>query len=62
MLFPPDARPVFRAACGADQPVDDALWTRARGWALALGVALANGDERVAAIGRRTLAAALADR
>jgi aminoglycoside phosphotransferase (APT) family kinase protein len=62
MLFPPEARPAFRTACGAREPVVDALWTRAWGWALALGVALANGDERVAAIGRRTLAAALVDR
>jgi aminoglycoside phosphotransferase (APT) family kinase protein len=61
MLFPPAVRPVFRSACGARQPVDDALWERARGWALALGVAMSLGDDRVAAIGRRTLAAVLAD-
>lgn len=61
MLLPPAARPVFRHACGARQPVDDALWERARGWALVLGVAMANGDERIAAIGRRTLTAVLAD-
>jgi aminoglycoside phosphotransferase (APT) family kinase protein len=61
MLFPPESRPAFREACGADEPVDEALWTRARGWALALGVAMSNGDERIAAIGRRTLAAVLAD-
>jgi aminoglycoside phosphotransferase (APT) family kinase protein len=62
MAFSPSVRPVFREACGARQPVDDALWERARGWALALGVAMSNGDDRVAAIGRRTLAAVLADR
>jgi aminoglycoside phosphotransferase (APT) family kinase protein len=62
MLLPPAVRPVFRDACGAREPVDDALWARARGWALVLGVAMSNGDERVAAIGRRTLAAVLADR
>lgn len=57
MLFPADHRPTFRRASGADA----GTWTRARGWALALGVAMANGDDRVAAIGRRTLNAALAD-
>lgn len=61
MLLPPEERPTFRTACGAWHPVDDALWARAKGWALALGVALANGDDRVAGIGRRTLAAVLAD-
>jgi aminoglycoside phosphotransferase (APT) family kinase protein len=61
MLFAPEVRPLFRAACGTDHPVDDALWERARGWALTLGVLMANGDERIAAIGRRTVAAVLAD-
>jgi aminoglycoside phosphotransferase (APT) family kinase protein len=61
MLFPAHLRPLFRRACGARRPVDDALWERARGWALVLGVAMSNGDDRVAAIGRRTLAAVLAD-
>jgi aminoglycoside phosphotransferase (APT) family kinase protein len=61
MLFPAELRPVFRQACGARQPVDDALWDRARGWALVLGVAMSNGDDRVGAIGRRTLTAVLAD-
>ncbi len=52
----------FRVACAPRHPPDDAnLWARARGWALVLGVAFANGDDRVAAIGRRTLAAVLAD-
>lgn len=58
MLLPPDVWSSFRAAHGG---IDDALWARARGWAIALGVALANGDDRIAAIGRRTLAAVLAD-
>jgi aminoglycoside phosphotransferase (APT) family kinase protein len=57
MMFPERERTTFRRAAGS---VDDATWARARGWAVALGVALANGDDRVAAIGRRTLAAALA--
>lgn len=61
MLFPPETRPSFRDACGVAEPVDDALWTRAWGWALVLGVAMSNGDERIAAIGRRTLDAALAE-
>jgi aminoglycoside phosphotransferase (APT) family kinase protein len=33
-LFPPDAREAFRAALA----VDDAAWTRGRGWALSFGV------------------------
>jgi aminoglycoside phosphotransferase (APT) family kinase protein len=36
MLFPPDTRLVFRTAAGR---VDDATWSRARAWALALGLA-----------------------
>jgi aminoglycoside phosphotransferase (APT) family kinase protein len=35
MLLPPAVRPVLRDAAG----VDDATWARARGWALALGLA-----------------------
>lgn len=61
MLLPPGARSVLRRNAGSDEPVDDDTWARARGWALALGVAMANGDGRVAAIGHRTLAAVLAD-
>jgi aminoglycoside phosphotransferase (APT) family kinase protein len=56
MLFPPLVRRTFRSACG----VDSDTWTRGRGWALALGVAMANGDDRMAAIGLRSIAAALA--
>jgi len=59
MLFRPEERRTFRAACGTQEPVDAALWARARGWALALGVALANGNERTRHIGHRTLRAAL---
>lgn len=55
MLFEPQQREVFRAAAGADPDT----WARAEAWALALGVAMATGDDRVAAIGRRTLAAVL---
>lgn len=57
MLLPSGPRPVLRDAAG----VDDATWIRAEGWALALGVAMANGDGRVAAIGRRAVDAVLAD-
>lgn len=39
MLFSSDVRPVFReAAAGADAPVSDETWMRARGWALALNI------------------------
>lgn len=61
MLLPQAARPEFRAASGTRYPVDDALWSRAQGWAIALGVAMANGDEPMAAIGRRALHAVLAE-
>ncbi|HEY9559035.1 MAG TPA: aminoglycoside phosphotransferase family protein, partial [Acidimicrobiales bacterium] len=50
-MFEPDARDAFRVAAGAAIPVDDDTWRRAEAWALALGVAMANGDERVAAFG-----------
>ncbi len=55
MLFPPASRAVFRASVG----LDDDTWRRGEAWALALGVAMATGDDRVAAIGRRTIAAVL---
>ena len=61
MLLPPEHRSRFRAAYDSPVAADDALWARARGWAIALGVAFAGGDERIAPIGRRTLAAVLAD-
>lgn len=51
----------FREAAGAQAPIDDDTWARARGWALALGTAMANGDDRVAEFGRRALRAALDD-
>lgn len=56
--LPTSVRPTFRAAAGG---VDDDTWRRAKGWALALGVALSNGDDRVARLGERAVAAALAD-
>jgi aminoglycoside phosphotransferase (APT) family kinase protein len=61
MLLPPGARPALRAAAG---DVDDDTWARARGWALALGVAIvANSADHPALdrVGRRTLAAVLDD-
>jgi aminoglycoside phosphotransferase (APT) family kinase protein len=60
MLLDPPAREVFRSAVGAD----DATWARSQGWALSLAVAYldASADHPiVAGIGRRTLAAVLAD-
>lgn len=61
MAFPPEARDEFRRARGG---VDDDTWARSRGWALALSLAyLANSADMpaFAALGRRTLAAVLAD-
>jgi aminoglycoside phosphotransferase (APT) family kinase protein len=61
MLFPPEVRPVFRAAAG---DVDDATWGRARGWALALAVSVLShsaDDPQMARLGRRTLDAVLRD-
>ncbi len=60
-FLPAAERAVLRAAAGRGRTVDDHTWGRARGWALALGVAMANGDDRVAAFGRRALQAALHD-
>lgn len=68
MLFEGDARRVFRdAACqvigddDASPMLDCQLWHRAWGWALALGVAFANGDNKIKEIGLRTLQRAAAD-
>jgi aminoglycoside phosphotransferase (APT) family kinase protein len=60
-LLPVDTRTVFRRAAGT---VDDATWMRARGWALAHGLAcLATSADNplMLAIGRRTIDAVLAD-
>jgi aminoglycoside phosphotransferase (APT) family kinase protein len=59
MMLPAEARPVLRAAAG---DVDDDTWARARGWALALAVAIlaGSGDNPVMnGIARRTLEAVL---
>lgn len=61
MLLPPEARPALRAAHGA---VDDATWTRARAWALSLGLAIAAGSAdspAYTALGRRAVAHVLAE-
>ena len=63
MVLPPSARPTFfTSARGEFDALDDHMLTRARGWALALGLAhLANSrdDELMAALGRTTIGAAL---
>jgi aminoglycoside phosphotransferase (APT) family kinase protein len=62
MLLSPEHRPVFRTAAGAGD--DEDLWTRARGWALALGlVILASSRDNppYEALARRTLDAVLTD-
>jgi aminoglycoside phosphotransferase (APT) family kinase protein len=61
MLFEPGARAVFRDCAG---DVDDATWCRARGWAVGLSVAIlasSADNELMAAVARRTLAAASSD-
>jgi aminoglycoside phosphotransferase (APT) family kinase protein len=61
MLLPTDARAVLRTYAGH---LDDATWARARGWALALAVAIlaSSADNPVMrAVGRRTLDAVLTE-
>jgi aminoglycoside phosphotransferase (APT) family kinase protein len=66
MLWPASLRDMFRATVDRGTGwVDDAMWQRARGWAIHLGVAyLAHSLDNpvMGAIGFRTVAAALADR
>ena len=64
IVLPRSARDGLRRAAGADNPIDEATWRRARCWALLLAVAyLAGSDDEpvLAGIGRRTLAAVLDD-
>jgi aminoglycoside phosphotransferase (APT) family kinase protein len=65
MVLPPSHRLTFRAAARTPlNPIDHDTWTRARGWALTLGVSyLANSrdDEPLAALGRTAIDAALHD-
>jgi len=59
MFFPPSVRPIFRAAAGG---CDDDTWARARGWAVAFGIAcLASSADNAAysALGRHTMQQAL---
>ena len=64
MLLPPGVRGDLFKASGRDRshPGDEQMWRRARGWALALGVAYlahANEEDALADLGKRTIAAAL---
>lgn len=63
MLWPRSIRESFRNVVDRSSPwTDDATWRRARGWALALGVAyLANSEDNptMDTIGHRTVAAVL---
>jgi aminoglycoside phosphotransferase (APT) family kinase protein len=65
MLLPASARPLFRASArGTGDPIDDETWTRARAWALALGLAyLANSRDSaiLGRVARATLEAVLRD-
>ena len=58
-LFPPGERHLLRAAAErAGHPVDDAMWRRAEGWALSIGLALAvnsSDNAPMAAIAARML-------
>ena len=59
MLFEESDRAVFRAAAGADRPIDDATWQRGQLWALhfALLYLLHSADnERFARMGRELIA------
>jgi len=60
MLLPPDARPEFRNAVGAD----DATWARGRAWALDLGLVMLAGsadNPLLAHMGRHAIEAVLND-
>jgi aminoglycoside phosphotransferase (APT) family kinase protein len=65
MMWPESVRAVFRAAVDRTTSwADDAMWHRARGWAVSLGVAYlvsSLDNPLMGAIGIRTVAAALAD-
>ena len=65
MLLPPSARQTFLTSAREEfDPLDDHTLMRARGWALALGLAyLANSrdDEAMSALGRATIDNALSD-
>ena len=65
MLLPPASRTAFRAAVARScEWADDHVWRRARGWALALGLAFlasSRDDETMRTVGRATVDAVLGD-
>ena len=66
MLLPAEHREALFTAAGRNRsdPADEQMWRRARGWALAIGVAvIALGREGnpLTELGRKAVAAALAD-
>jgi aminoglycoside phosphotransferase (APT) family kinase protein len=64
-MLPPSARSTFLAATrGPCHTTDEDTWRRARGWALALGLAYlasSRDDEAMGALGRATIDVALRD-
>jgi len=62
-MLPSSARSIFLASTfGEFDAIDDDTWMRARGWALALGLAYmasSRDDEAMGALGRATIDAAL---
>ncbi len=64
-MLPSSARSIFRASTREQfNAIDDDTWMRARGWALALGLAYlasSRDDEAMGALGRATIDAALND-
>lgn len=64
MAFDAEARRELRTAYAGEHVLDDDTWTRARGWALALAVALiANSDDEpvLAAVGHHALTEVLGE-
>jgi hypothetical protein len=65
MTMSASARLAFRdAARNSDNPIDDHTWARARGWALALGVAYlahSRNDPRLETLGVTTVDAVLTE-
>ena len=64
MLFQPPHREAMFTASGRSRtnPADEHVWRRARGWALAMGVAVlavGGADDPLAELGHQTVAAAL---
>lgn len=63
-LGPVNRARVRRLACGSEGWLDHHTWDRARGWALALGLAyaaIADDEPSMRALGRRTVNAVLGD-